>query len=160
MSEISVALLARPGKAMLCRSWKRTPKGSLGLSVLVTFPAGQPPNLGQGVLGLFQHGAGRVGLYGDSNCLDSSHSRSKCFKLLTHLLRWAGGEVSNRPAWPVTNLHDSITRLPPWACLLSGMLDPTCMHDQAVTHGEAGAHPSKPGLYAGCLRPPCRTCRG
>lgn len=46
------------------------------------------------MLGLFQHGTGRVGLYGDSNCLDSSHSRSKCFKLLGAMLAWAAGGVS------------------------------------------------------------------
>ena len=45
------------------------------------------------MLGLLQHGKGRVGLYGDSNCLDSSHSRSKCFKLLGHMIKWAAGEV-------------------------------------------------------------------
>lgn len=52
-----------------------------------------PPKRGAPVLGLLQHGKGRVGLYGDSNCLDSSHSRSKCFKLLGHMIKWAAGEV-------------------------------------------------------------------
>lgn len=56
------------------------------------------------MLGLFQHGSGRVGLYGDSNCLDSSHSRSKCFKLLTSLLAWAAGEVRRGGAAPAAVL--------------------------------------------------------
>lgn len=57
-------------------------------------PADQPDKPGPPVLALYNHGAGRVGLYGDSNCLDSSHSRSKCFKLLTAMLTWAAGGVS------------------------------------------------------------------
>jgi membrane-bound transcription factor site-1 protease len=50
------------------------------------------------VLALLQHGAGRLGLYGDSNCLDSSHSRSRCFKLLAKMLEWASGKVGRSPA--------------------------------------------------------------
>lgn len=56
-------------------------------------PADQPEKAGPPVLALFQHGLGRVGLYGDSNCLDSSHSRSNCFDLLAAMLKWAAGEV-------------------------------------------------------------------
>lgn len=41
------------------------------------------------MLGLLNHGAGRVSLYGDSNCLDSSHQRSACFGLLYSLLQFA-----------------------------------------------------------------------
>lgn len=52
--------------------------------------------MGPPALGLFQHGAGRVVLYGDSNCLDSSHARSKCFGLLAATLEWAAGGVSAR----------------------------------------------------------------
>lgn len=47
------------------------------------------------MLGLFQHGVGRVALYGDSNCLDSSHARSTCFALLAAVLEWAAGGVSH-----------------------------------------------------------------
>lgn len=57
-------------------------------------PAGHPDKPGPPVLGLFQHGGGRVGLYGDSNCLDSSHTRGHCFQLLSKLLTWAAGGVS------------------------------------------------------------------
>lgn len=31
---------------------------------------------------------GRIGVYGDSNCLDSSHRRSTCNQLLLSLLRF------------------------------------------------------------------------
>jgi len=68
------------------------------------------------VLGLFQHGTGRVGLYGDSNCLDSSHSRSKCFKLLTAMLAWAAGEVSwLRSAGQAAAASHGVTTAPPGA---------------------------------------------
>jgi hypothetical protein len=40
------------------------------------------------VLGLLAHKKGRLGVYGDSNCLDSSHMRSSCFRLLTSLLSY------------------------------------------------------------------------
>ena len=33
--------------------------------------------------------AGRVAVYGDSNCLDSSHRRSSCQAMLLKLIRWA-----------------------------------------------------------------------
>ena len=35
-----------------------------------------------GVLGVVQHGKGHVALYGDSNCLDSSHMNSNCYQFL------------------------------------------------------------------------------
>ncbi|CAL8462817.1 g2351 [Coccomyxa elongata] len=49
------------------------------------------------VLGLTQHnGGGRVAVYGDSNCLDSSHMRSPCFRLLAKLLQYvATGTVES-----------------------------------------------------------------
>ena len=55
--------------------------------------AGEAPQRGPAVLGLLRHGAGRVGLYGDSSCLDSSHSKSRCFGLLSKMLQFAAGEV-------------------------------------------------------------------
>lgn len=33
--------------------------------------------------------AGRVAVYGDSNCLDSSHQRSSCYNLLIKLIQYA-----------------------------------------------------------------------
>ena len=41
------------------------------------------------VLGLAEHHAGRLAVYGDSNCLDSSHQRTPCYALLLKLARWA-----------------------------------------------------------------------
>lgn len=41
------------------------------------------------VLGLSDIGAGRLVLYGDSNCLDSSHQQSNCHTLLMKLLAYA-----------------------------------------------------------------------
>ena len=52
---------------------------------------GSDPPREAGVLGLFQHGSGRVALYGDSNCLDSSHQRTSCFEFLKPLLAWTAG---------------------------------------------------------------------
>ena len=43
------------------------------------------------MLGLLRHGRGRLALYGDSNCLDSSHQRGNCHDLLLKLLAFAGG---------------------------------------------------------------------
>ena len=37
--------------------------------------------------------AGHVAVYGDSNCLDSSHQRSSCYNLLIRLIQYAS-EVS------------------------------------------------------------------
>ena len=60
-------------------------------------PAGVARNTGShppqeaGILGLFQHGSGRVALYGDSNCLDSSHQQTSCFEFLKPLLAWTAG---------------------------------------------------------------------
>ncbi len=42
-----------------------------------------------GILGLTQAEAGRIGVYGDSNCLDSSHQRSPCFNMLLEMLKYA-----------------------------------------------------------------------
>lgn len=40
-------------------------------------------------LGVAQVGAGRVGLYGDSNCLDSSHQVQACTGMLLQMLAYA-----------------------------------------------------------------------
>ena len=49
------------------------------------------------MLGLTEHKGGRVAVYGDSNCLDSSHMRSPCFRLLAKLLQYVA-TVSRKPA--------------------------------------------------------------
>lgn len=40
------------------------------------------------VLGVTAYEKGRVAVYGDSNCLDSSHMRTPCFRLLSKLLTY------------------------------------------------------------------------
>ena len=67
--------------------------------------AGSDPSREAAVLGLFQHGGGRVALYGDSNCLDSSHQRTSCFEFLKPLLAWTAGVSCRRrnlwvEVWP------------------------------------------------------------
>jgi hypothetical protein len=40
-------------------------------------------------LGMAQVGQGHIGLYGDSNCLDSSHQRTACYTMLLKMLAYA-----------------------------------------------------------------------
>eukprot|EP00887_Chlorella_sp_A99_P005260 scaffold1.g5260.t1 len=62
---------------------------------------------GHPVLGLLRHGAGRLAVYGDSNCLDSSHQRSNnCFAMLRKLAAWAGGREVPELAGPDHELTD------------------------------------------------------
>jgi len=51
-------------------------------------PYGSGSNSQQPVLGFTKHGEGRVAVYGDSNCLDSSHQRSSCFGLLIKAIQY------------------------------------------------------------------------
>ena len=44
---------------------------------------------GAPVLGLTTVGSGRVIVYGDSNCLDSSHQKSKCYDFLLEVVQYA-----------------------------------------------------------------------
>ncbi|GAB4817967.1 hypothetical protein N2152v2_005013 [Parachlorella kessleri] len=48
----------------------------------------------EAALGLLSYGAGRLSLFGDSNCLDSSHQKSNCHAMLKKLLEFAteGGQ--------------------------------------------------------------------
>ena len=48
------------------------------------------------VLGVTEYQAGRIAVYGDSNCLDSSHMRTPCFRLLSKLLTYVA--TVRRPA--------------------------------------------------------------
>jgi len=52
---------------------------------------------GTGVLGLLEAGAGRLAVWGDSNCLDSSHAQGDCFWLADLLLQFTG-EAKRVPA--------------------------------------------------------------
>jgi hypothetical protein len=49
------------------------------------------------ILGLMQHGGGRIAALGDLSCVDSSHATSNCHGLLLDMLRWAVGGAA--PAW-------------------------------------------------------------
>ncbi|XP_072169129.1 membrane-bound transcription factor site-1 protease-like [Diadema setosum] len=64
------------------------------------------------ILGMFQHSksAGRIVLFGDSNCLDTSHMQTDCYWLLETLLQYTA--YSNLS--PMFSEHESIaTSLPP-----------------------------------------------
>ena len=45
--------------------------------------------------------SGRIVVYGDSNCLDSSHQRSSCYNLLIKLIQYTA-EVSAAASNPTT----------------------------------------------------------
>lgn len=45
------------------------------------------------ILGLVDVGEGRVVVYGDSNCLDSSHMVTNCYWLLRKMLDFTGGNI-------------------------------------------------------------------
>eukprot|EP00208_Stichococcus_sp_RCC1054_P004683 CAMPEP_0206137894 /NCGR_PEP_ID=MMETSP1473-20131121/2920_1 /ASSEMBLY_ACC=CAM_ASM_001109 /TAXON_ID=1461547 /ORGANISM="Stichococcus sp, Strain RCC1054" /LENGTH=1275 /DNA_ID=CAMNT_0053531159 /DNA_START=224 /DNA_END=4048 /DNA_ORIENTATION=+ len=65
-----------------------TDKASEGVARDTGLVGGATSNA-DGLLGLAQHGLGRVAVYGDSGCLDSSHQRSPCYNMLQTLLRYA-----------------------------------------------------------------------
>ena len=50
--------------------------------------AGSFGNSQHAVLGFAEHGEGRLAVYGDSNCLDSSHQRSSCYGLLLKAIKY------------------------------------------------------------------------
>ena len=64
---------------------------------------GSGSNSQQAVLGFTRHGEGRLAVYGDSNCLDSSHQRSSCFGLLTKAIQYVA-EVSLSTLNPICDL--------------------------------------------------------
>lgn len=47
------------------------------------------------VLGLLEIGEGRVGVYGDSNCLDSSHMVTNCYWLLKKMLDFSSSNIKD-----------------------------------------------------------------
>lgn len=47
------------------------------------------------VLGLLEIGEGRVGVYGDSNCLDSSHMVTNCYWLLKKMLDFTSSNIKD-----------------------------------------------------------------
>ncbi|XP_039025866.1 subtilisin-like protease SBT6.1 isoform X2 [Hibiscus syriacus] len=47
------------------------------------------------ILGLLEVGEGRVAVYGDSNCLDSSHMVTNCYRLLRKILDFTGSNIKD-----------------------------------------------------------------
>lgn len=47
------------------------------------------------ILGLLEVGSGRVAVYGDSNCLDSSHMVTNCYWLLQKILDFTAGGIKD-----------------------------------------------------------------
>ncbi|KAL0019909.1 hypothetical protein WJX77_006101 [Trebouxia sp. C0004] len=66
--------------------WQLADKATEGVSRSVGNLGG--PGAIHAVLGLATHQSGRIAVYGDSNCLDSSHQRSSCYNLLTKLIQY------------------------------------------------------------------------
>lgn len=75
----SASLTGRPPKTPLSNAGVSENSSSGPATSTATF----------GILGLLKHGnnGGHVILYGDSNCLDSSHMNSNCYELLHQLLQ-------------------------------------------------------------------------
>ncbi|XP_057545645.1 subtilisin-like protease SBT6.1 [Amaranthus tricolor] len=47
------------------------------------------------ILGFLEAGEGRISVYGDSNCLDSSHMVTNCFWLLKKILEFTSGNIKD-----------------------------------------------------------------
>jgi len=79
-------------------SLERARRPAAGIARAPGRPGRSPEAAGvHAVLGLVEHQSGRLAVYGDSNCLDSSHQRTPCYALLLKLARWAT-EVRRRAA--------------------------------------------------------------
>lgn len=55
------------------------------------------------ILGAVEAGRGRIAVYGDSNCLDSSHMVSNCYWLLKKLLDFTSSDIQDPVIFPATN---------------------------------------------------------
>lgn len=55
------------------------------------------------ILGAVEAGKGRIAVYGDSNCLDSSHMVSNCYWLLKKLLDYTSSNIEDPVIFPATN---------------------------------------------------------
>lgn len=55
------------------------------------------------ILGAVEAGRGRIAVYGDSNCLDSSHMASSCYWLLKKLLDFTSSDNQDPVIFPATN---------------------------------------------------------
>ncbi|XP_027358278.1 subtilisin-like protease SBT6.1 isoform X3 [Abrus precatorius] len=59
------------------------------------------------ILGLTVMGEGRIAVYGDSNCLDSSHMVTNCFVLLRKMLDFTSEDVRDPALFSDSNKQDS-----------------------------------------------------
>lgn len=59
------------------------------------------------ILGLTGMGQGRVAVYGDSNCLDSSHMVTNCFVLLRKILDFTSEDVRDPVLFSDSNKQDT-----------------------------------------------------
>ncbi|MBA0835654.1 hypothetical protein Goarm_007924 [Gossypium armourianum] len=69
------------------------------------------------ILGLLDAGEGRIAIYGDSNCLDSSHMVTNCYWLLRKILDFTGSNIKDpvlfsESAKQDVPLYEDDTRLP------------------------------------------------
>ncbi|MFS7982472.1 putative site-1 protease [Helianthus anomalus] len=60
-----------------------------------SFLAGGKDNADSAILGLVEVGGSRIAVYGDSNCLDSSHMVTNCYWLLRKILDFTGKNVKD-----------------------------------------------------------------
>lgn len=59
------------------------------------------------ILGFTEMGKGRIAVYGDSNCLDSSHMVTNCFSLLRKILDFTSEDVRDSELFSNSNKQDS-----------------------------------------------------
>jgi membrane-bound transcription factor site-1 protease len=60
-------------------------------------PASSVPPEIYNVLGLIEHGAGRIAAFGDASCVDANHAVANCHALLLEMLQWATDQA--KPPW-------------------------------------------------------------
>lgn len=75
---------------------------------------GKGPGVATAALALLRSGMGTVSVFGDSNCLDSSHQKAACWGLLDGLLAFAGGEPEglSHADGALGQAHGSLAGLP------------------------------------------------
>lgn len=59
------------------------------------------------ILGLIEAGEGRIAVYGDSNCLDSSHMVTNCYWLLKKILDFTSGNIRDPVLFSKSAKQDS-----------------------------------------------------
>ncbi|KAH9800711.1 subtilisin-like protease SBT6.1 [Citrus sinensis] len=59
------------------------------------------------ILGLLEVGEGRIAVYGDSNCLDSSHMVTNCYWLLRKILDFTSANIRDSVLFSDSSKHDT-----------------------------------------------------